>query len=229
MYLRCCKTNVNAIIAVAHEGATGGTLTLPIGPLIDLADKLNGVDAVLGDHTNFQVVTTRPNGVLVTENLSRGVRFTRVRLVVDKIEKKVIYKTADFHKPWNIGVAPDPAIQNEIDDLNAQLAPILHTVIGESTVFIPRADACGNSTGRTCESLVGDLTADSMRLTYGTDFAMTNSGGLRADLTCPTTDNAFDFCPSYTPPPYPITRGQVLTVLPFGNAVATLEVKGDGA
>jgi len=124
-------------------------------------------------------------------------------------------------------VAPDPAIQSEIDDLNAQLAPILQTVIGNSTVFVPRADACGNLLGRTCESLVGDLTADSMRLTYGTDFAMTNSGGLRADLTCPTTDNAFDFCPSYTPPPYPITRGQVLTVLPFGNAVATLEVKGD--
>ena len=39
--------------------------------------------------------------------------------------KKVIYKTADFHKPWNIGVTPDPAIQANIDDLNTQLAPDL--------------------------------------------------------------------------------------------------------
>jgi len=65
-----------------------------------------------------------------------------------------------------------------------------------------------------------------MRLAYGTDFAITNSGGLRADLTCPTTDNPSDFCPAYTPPPFPISRGQVLTVLPFGNIVVTLSLNG---
>jgi 2',3'-cyclic-nucleotide 2'-phosphodiesterase (5'-nucleotidase family) len=65
-----------------------------------------------------------------------------------------------------------------------------------------------------------------MRLTYGTDFAITNAGGLRADLTCPTTDNPADFCPPYTPPPFPITRGQVLTVLPFGNVVVTFQLDG---
>ena len=70
--------------------------------------------------------------MLVTENRSKGIRFTRVRLVVDT-SGKVVYKTADFHKPWNIGVTPDPAIQAKIDELNAQLAPILGTVIGSST------------------------------------------------------------------------------------------------
>jgi 2',3'-cyclic-nucleotide 2'-phosphodiesterase (5'-nucleotidase family) len=181
---------------------------------------------VLGDHTDFQTIDTRPNGSLVTENRSRGIRFTRIRLVFDTATQRLIYMTADFHRPWNAGVTPDPAIQTMIDDLNAQLAPILSTVIGESTVFIPRGDACGNTVGRTCESLVGNVTTDSMRTTYGTDFAITNSGGLRADLTCPTTDNPSDFCPAYTPPPYPISRGQVLTVLPFGNVVATLTVDG---
>ena len=34
------------------------------------------------------------------------------------------------------------------------------------------------------------------------------------------------FCPSFTPPPYLITRGQVLAVLPFGNVVVTLNVNG---
>jgi 2',3'-cyclic-nucleotide 2'-phosphodiesterase (5'-nucleotidase family) len=68
-----------------------------------------------------------------------------------------------------------------------------------------------------------------MRTKYssiGVQFAITNSGGLRDALTCPTTDNASDFCPAYTPPPYPISRGQVLTVLPFGNIVVTLQVNG---
>ena len=217
---------VNAIVAMGHEGATAGTLTSPTGPLVALADVVTNVDAVIGDHTDFQVLATRPNGVLVTENRSKGIRFTRIRLVIDTSTKSVIYRTADFHKPWDIGITPDPQIQARIDQLNAQLAPILGTVIGNSTRFIPRTDACGNTAGRTCESLVGNVTADSMRTTYGTDFAITNSGGLRADLTCPTSDNASDFCPPYSPPPFPISRGQVLTVLPFGNVVVTLSVNG---
>jgi 2',3'-cyclic-nucleotide 2'-phosphodiesterase (5'-nucleotidase family) len=223
---RLRSKGVRTIVAVGHEGATAGTFAAPTGPLLDLADQLVGVDAIVGDHTDFQLINVRPNGILATENRSRGIRFTRIRLVVDAATKSVVYKTADFHKPWNIGVTPDPAIQTRIDDLNAQLGPILGTVIGNSTRFIPRADACGSGVGRLCESLIGNLTADSMRETYSLDFAVTNSGGLRADLTCPTTDIATDFCPAYTPPPFPITRGQVLAVLPFNNIVATLDVNG---
>jgi 2',3'-cyclic-nucleotide 2'-phosphodiesterase (5'-nucleotidase family)/predicted AlkP superfamily phosphohydrolase/phosphomutase len=220
---------INVIIAIGHLGATNGTLTSPTGPLIDFADNVTNVDAVIGDHTDFQVLSTRPNGVLVAENRSKGIRFTRIRLVVDTSSKQVVYKTADFHKPWDIGVTADPGIQTRIDDLNNQLKPILGGVIGSSTRFIPRADACGNGAGRTCESLVGNVTTDAMRTKYnsiGVDFAITNSGGLRADLTCPTTDNLNDFCPPYVPPPYPISRGQVLTVLPFGNIVVTLNING---
>ncbi|HLB45730.1 MAG TPA: 5'-nucleotidase C-terminal domain-containing protein [Anaerolineales bacterium] len=223
---RLKQKKVGLIVAVGHLGATSGTLVSPNGPLITLADNVTNVDAVIGDHTDFQVIATRSNGVLVTENRSKGIRFTRIRLVIDTNDKTRIYMTADFHKPWDVGVTPDPAIQARIDELNGQLAPILGAVVGSSSVFIPRADACGNSAGRTCESKVGNAVADAMRITYGTDFAVTNSGGLRADLTCPTTDTPSDFCPPYTPPPFPITRGQVLTVLPFGNVVVTLQVNG---
>jgi 2',3'-cyclic-nucleotide 2'-phosphodiesterase (5'-nucleotidase family) len=213
-------------VAIGHLGATAGTLTNPTGPLVDLADNVSGVDAVIGDHTNFQVLTTRPNGVLVAENLSKGIRFTRVRLVVNTMTDEVVYKTADFHKPWNIGVTPDPAIQARIDELNAQLTPILGTVIGESTVEVLRSDSCGRSDGRLCESRVGNVTTDAMRTTYGTDFAITNAGGLRAALTCPAAGEA-GFCPSdISPPPFPITRGSVLGVLPFQNVVSTLSVNG---
>ena len=215
-----------AVVVMGHDGAVAGTLTDPTGPLVDLADALTGVDAVFGDHTNFQVLSYRPNGAVVVENLSKGIRFTRVRLVLDTSRGGVVYRTADFHKPWNIGVTPDPAIQQRIDQLNAQLAPILGTVIGSATRIIPRADACGRSDGRLCESLIGNVVTDALRTAYGVDFGITNAGGLRADLTCPTTDNPSDFCPPFTPPPYPITRGQVLTVLPFGNVAVTLPVNG---
>lgn len=223
---RLAGLGAEAVIAFGHLGATAGTVSNPTGELIDLADAVSGVDAIIGDHSNFQVISERSNGVLVTENLSRGIRLTRLKVVVDTTTNSVIYKTADFHRPWNIGVTPDAALVTMITDLANQLIPIFSTVIGNSGVYIPRADICGRPDGRLCESLVGDLTTDAMRLAYGVDFAVTNSGGLRADLTCPTVDIGTDFCPAYTAPPYPISRGQVLGVLPFGNYVVTLQVNG---
>jgi len=221
------RKTVSAIVAIGHLGATAGTLTQPTGPAVDLADAVDNVDVVIGDHTNFQVVSERPNGVLLTENLSRGVRFTRVRVFIDMHDQEVVYRTADFHKPWNIGVTPDPAIQARINELNEELKPILATQIGTSSRAVPRSDSCGRVDGRLCESLVGNIVTDAMRLSFdGVDFAITNSGGLRADLTCPNPDIPDDFCGSFTPPPWPITRGQVLGVLPFGNLVATVDVSG---
>ncbi len=220
------KGKLNAIIAVGHIGGDGTEITNPTGALVNLADSLVGVAAVFGGHTHAQYIAYRPNGVLVTETPNAGYRFNRVRLTVDTNTKQVIYTTADYHKPWNIGVTPDPAIQAYIDELNAELAPIFNTVIGNSTVKIPRADSCGRGDGRLCESLIGDITTDALRKTYNTDFAITNAGGLRADLTCPDPDIAGDFCPPFTPPPYPISRGQVLAVLPFGNVVFTVKING---
>jgi 2',3'-cyclic-nucleotide 2'-phosphodiesterase (5'-nucleotidase family)/predicted AlkP superfamily phosphohydrolase/phosphomutase len=219
---------VKTIVVMGHDGATAGTLTNPTGPLLDLTSQLTGVDVLIGDHTDFQVLT-RSNGILVVENRSKGIRFTRITLVVDSTTKAAVYTTADFHKPWNIGVTADPPIQARINELNELLKPIFATVIGNASKYIPRADQCGNGNGRTCESLVGNVVTDGMRATYasiGAQFAITNSGGLRADLTCPTTDNPNDFCPPYTPPPFPISRGSVNGVLPFGNIAVTLQLNG---
>ena len=87
-----------------------------------------------------------------------------------------------------------------------------------------RADPSRDS--RRCESKLGNVVADALRATYGTDFALTNSGGLRAPLSCPLAGPS-GFCPtSGTTPPFPITRGSVLGVLPFGNFSVTMTLSG---
>jgi 2',3'-cyclic-nucleotide 2'-phosphodiesterase (5'-nucleotidase family) len=220
------QSKVNAVVAVGHLGGDGTNLYSPTGELPDFANALTGVAAVMGGHTHTQYIARGSQGKLIVESPNSGQRFTRIRLTVDTTTKSVIYSTADYHKPWDIGVTADPAIQAYLDELNTELAPIFNTVIGNSTVKIPRADLCGRSDGRLCESLIGDVVTDAMRMTYNTDFAITNSGGLRADLTCPSPDVAGDFCPSFTPPPYQITRGQDLAVLPFGNVAFTVQITG---
>ncbi|MGH3011037.1 MAG: alkaline phosphatase family protein, partial [Gaiellaceae bacterium] len=89
---RLRQRGIKVIVALGHEGVNAGTVTEPTGPLVDIADALEGVDVVMGDHNDFQVNATRPNGVLLTENRGKGIRFTRVRIVVDN-RGRVVYKT----------------------------------------------------------------------------------------------------------------------------------------
>ncbi len=218
-------------VVITHMGVTGFDGNgQPFGPLIDFANAVSKnnksrFDVIVGDHTDFQF-SGIINGALVYENRSRGLTYAKAVITVDANNHKVLNKSVTFVTPFVSAVTPDPAIVSLLAPYRDQLTPILSTEVGSATVEIPRSDACGRSDGRLCESLVGNTVTDALRQRYEVDFAITNSGGLRSALTCPTTDNPSDFCPAYTPPPFPITRGQVLTVLPFGNVVVTLSVNG---
>ncbi len=214
-------------VALIHAGITGfdPVTGQAFGPLIDFANNVGGFDLIVGDHTDFEYSGIH-NNALVVENRSKGRTYARIQLTVDAANGRLINRSVSFITPFTTGVTPDPAIEALLQPYRDALGPIFSVIVGNSSRFIPRADACGNGPGRTCESLVGNVTTDSMRFTYATDFAITNAGGLRADLTCPLVDLPTDFCPSYTPPPYPISRGQVQTVLPFGNVVVTLSLNG---
>jgi 2',3'-cyclic-nucleotide 2'-phosphodiesterase (5'-nucleotidase family) len=215
------------VVAIIHAGvrAVDAGTGAPSGELIDFANAVSGFDVIFGDHTDFEFEGVI-NGQLVTENRSKGRTYARTTLVVDPTSGTVLSKDAVFVTPFSNAVTPDPAIVAAMQPFRDELAPIFNVQLGVSTAAIPHSDKCGVANGRSCESLVGNVVTDAMRRTYETDFALTNSGGLRAPLTCPTTDIGTDFCPAFVPPPYPITRGQVNTVLPFGNQAATLDVNG---
>ena len=221
------------VVVIAHMGVTGFDASgAPFGPLIDFARAVNKennknpkIDVIIGDHTDVQF-SGIVNGALVYENRSKGLTYAKANLTVDAKNRKILSQSVTFVTPLASAVTPDPAIVAMLQPYRDAIGPILNTVVGNSTRIIPRADACGRADGRLCESLVGNTVTDAIRTRYSVDFAITNSGGIRANLTCPTTDNPTDFCPAYTPPPFPITRGQVLTVLPFGNVVVTLTLNG---
>ena len=221
------------VVVITHMGVTGFDAGgAPFGPLVDFAKAVNKegkknqkIDVIIGDHTDVRYSGVI-NGALVYENSSKGLSYAKAQLTVDARNHKLLDQSVSFVTPVVAAVTPDPQIEALLAPYRAQLAPLLGVQVGSSNRQVPRSDSCGQSAGRTCESLLGNVTADAMRTRYGVDFAVTNSGGLRAALTCPTTDTPTDFCPAFTPPPFPITRGQVLTVLPFGNIVVTLSLNG---
>ena len=221
------RSGAKVVIAIVHKGVEGFEAGAPVGPLIDFANAVTGFDVIFGDHTDVQYA-----GIVhdqwVVENRSKGLGYARTNLTVNG-DGTVTPPATTFVTPLINGVTPDQAIVDLLAPYRAQLAGIFGTVIATSTESIFRKDACGTANGRRCESKLGNVTTDALRLTYGTEFAITNSGGLRDALTCPVTDIATDFCPAYVapaPPPFTITRGSVNTVLPFGNEVVTVTVNG---
>jgi 2',3'-cyclic-nucleotide 2'-phosphodiesterase (5'-nucleotidase family) len=220
------RAGAKVLVVLTHMGVTGfDSDGNAFGPLIDFANNVGGFDLIVGDHTNVEFSGVI-NNALVVENLSKGVEYARVTMKVDPHNGRIIDRGVEFVSAVAADVTPDPEIEAFLAPLRAELSVLLGEIVGQSTVFIPRADSCGRSDGRLCESLVGNAVTDAMRSTYGTDFAITNAGGLRADLTCPTVDDPTDFCPAPDGGPHEITKGQVLTVLPFGNQVVTLQVTG---
>jgi len=215
----------NVFIAITHKGVTGFNNGQPQGELIDFANGVSGFTMVYGDHTDV-AWSGDINGQFVVENRSKGVTFTKTVLTIRRGTGEVVNRVHTQVTPTAAAVTPDAGITAMLKPYRDQLAPIFSTVVGSSTVRIPRADRCGTGNGRTCESLIGDVLSDAQRAKRGTDFALSNSGGIRADLTCPTVDGAADFCPPFAPTPYPITRGQVNTVLPFGNVSVRASVNG---
>lgn len=220
------RAGADVVVVLTHKGIRGVADGRPFGELVDFARDVDErlIDVVVGDHTNFRYSDV-VDGVLAVENLSKGLEFAKVTLTVDR-RSGVVSRGVEFVVPRVSGVTPDPGLQAYIDDLKEQLRPILGRVIGDSTARVLRTDSCGRSDSRLCESLVGNVVTDALRARYGTQVAITNSGGLRAALTCPDA-GASAFCdPSVTTAPYPITRGGVLGVLPFGNTTATGDVTG---
>ncbi len=214
------------VVAIIHSGVTGFDLSAhPYGPLIDFANKVEGFDVIFGDHTDIEY-TGIINNQLVVESRSKGLKYARTILGVKPKSGRVVSHSVTFVSPITTAVTPDAEILAMLQPYKDALLPIFGTQIGTSSLAIPRSDACLNGSGRICESKIGNQITDAMRELYDTDFAITNAGGIRADLTCPTTDNPADFCPAFTPPPFPITRGQVNTVLPFGNVIVTMDVNG---
>jgi 2',3'-cyclic-nucleotide 2'-phosphodiesterase (5'-nucleotidase family) len=218
------RAGAQVVVGLIHAGITGYDADgNGVGPLVDFANNVTGFDLILGDHTDFQFSHTI-NGALVTENRSKGLTYSVVSLRVNP-SSGVTSKSVEFYTPLAAAVTPDPEVAALVAGYREQLQPILGTVVGSADKPILRSDSCGRGDGRLCESLVGNVTTDAMRTRYGTDFAITNAGGLRDRLTCPDAGGGGGFCPA-APPSNQITRGQVLSVLPFGNIAVTVNLTG---
>lgn len=204
----------DVIVVLMHEGARqDGDLNECVnrqGAAADIVAAFDdAVDVVVEAHTHQAYVCDLDDGPLVTQAFEYGKMFTEITLEFDLTAGEVAERSA-VNRPVTRDVTPDPEIEALIEAYETLAGPALAEAVGTSEVFIPR-------TGRSAESAQGNLAADALLDQYDVDFAVQNSGGLRADLT---VDGQLDG------ELFEIRRENVLEVWPFGNIVALAEVTG---
>lgn len=216
---RLRKRGVKVQVVVIHEGTALGSNAVGntpaeawAGPILTIADQLQDttVDAMIVGHTH-RISNLMRGRILITEGINAGVSYSVLQLMVKGGDVKWAGGATRVAK--TLGVTPRADVQAIIDEANAETAVLRNQVIGSQSDDIRRDPT------RLSESQMGNLVADAMRLKYpGVDAALTNSGGLRADLV-------------YTPPsageqPGEITWGEVFSVLPFGNRTVIITLTG---
>lgn len=201
---------VRSIVVLAHDPGMDDGKGNGSGEVIDLAKTVDPeVDVIIAGHNhgkiNMDVANQNQAGkkIRVVEAYSSGTAFDDVELEINKDTGDVTSVQADIVDVIQANVTADPEIQQMVKDYQDKNAPILNAPVGKATQPINRTK---NAAG---ESALGNLIADGMRATMGTDFAFMNSGGIRQDLS------AGD-----------VTYGQLFNIQPFGNVLIKMTLSG---
>ena len=191
---------VETIVVNAHQGLETETT----GALADLVELLSSeVDLVLGGHIPLEFNTVI-NGIPVVQSLGNTRGYSDVTLTVDRASKDTVGVKVELDPTWADGIEPDPKVAAIVADYQDQLGDKLGQTVGEATTSILRGAS------RAVESEMGNFVTDAMRnYLDGVDFAVTNAGGLRADIDAG-----------------PITLEEIFAVLPFNNTLVTMDLTG---
>ena len=203
------EENVDLIIGLVHLGVAKESSTNGYRS-IDLYDKVTDIDFLIDGHSHT-VMTAGENGEPIQ---STGTKFANVGVVVIDNETKTI---SDHFLLATPGLKKDADVQAAADEIMAAVDSEYSAVFATSKVDLNGDRAPGN---RTEQTNLGSLVVDAMVWDVVSDGAMeayydapavgvTNGGGIRAPIA------AGD-----------VTKNDVVTVLPFGNTVAVVYVKG---
>ena len=198
---------VNKIIVLSHSG---------YGLDLDVAEKVEGVDVIVGGHSNTLLSNTDEGAsgpyptmvgsTAIVQAYAYGKYLGELNITFND-EGEIIEAVGE---PIIIDgkVVEEESMLARVTELAEPLDEIRNKVVAESAAAIQGdRELC-----RTEECEMGNLVADAMldRVSaQGISIAIMNSGGVRASM-----DEG------------EITMGEILSVLPFQNTLATFQLKG---
>ena len=211
------RKRADYVIVLAHlgldtDGSYGVTSKF-------VAENLKGIDLIVDGHSH----TVLENGLRVGDTLivSAGEYMKNVGVVEIAVrngkasgEYAFLVPASEVKDPSTSElarwagikeVAADPAVTAYVESQKKALASITSEVVAYTAVKLDGA----RENVRTKPTNLGNMIASAMVDATGADAALTNGGGIRASI------NAGN-----------VTRGDIITVLPFNNTVVVVEVTG---
>ena len=200
------EMGVNKIIVLSHSG---------YGVDLEVAANTTGVDVIVGGHTNTLLgddedaagpYPTMVGDTAVVQAYAYGKFLGELNVTFD--DNGVITEAAGAPLLIDASVAEDEATVARVAELAAPLDEIRQQVVAETAAPIEG----DRSVCRAMECSMGNLIADAMLdrvKEQGIQIAFQNSGGIRASIDAGE-----------------VTKGEVLTVLPFQNTLSTFQVTG---
>ena len=209
---------VNKIIALTHIGYDDNAA---VDNDLILAEQVEGIDVIVGGHSHtelaepvFVAKDETPTVIVQTGNANSNLGVLNV-----EFDENGVVETHDGKLIEIKGQDPDEEAQAVLAPYKAKVEEVANTEIGVSTpIELENPRTSGDDTKpsvRKNETILGNLITDGMlekaKLFTGKDviMALQNGGGIRAAIDAG-----------------PITTGEVITVLPFGNTLATMDVTG---
>ncbi|HHX62715.1 MAG TPA: LysM peptidoglycan-binding domain-containing protein [Epulopiscium sp.] len=195
------KDKADVIIALAHLGLDeSSTYRSDI-----VAEKVTGIDLIIDGHSHTTLEEGKlVNGTLIaqTGDYDKNLGYVDLQIKDGKItEKKArLIKYEDAKE-----IESDEEVLKLFADVDTKNSKTTSVVVGNTPIDLDGT----RENARMKQTNLGSVIADAMLHQTNADVAITNGGGLRASIEKGD-----------------ITQGQVITVLPFGNYVKMIEVKG---
>lgn len=198
------KEDVDVVICLSHLGideASGNNVSY------EVAAKVDGINVILDGHSHSEHSKYhKVNNTVITSSGEYMHEIGMVTLTVDQYKNVTVAADTFKATSYNATTLPDNEyVKSVIDEITAAQEPILNEVVASTPIALEGS----REFVRTTETNLSRLITSAMLEETGADVAITNGGGIRASI------DAGD-----------ITKGEAITVLPFGNYIVTVKVTG---
>lgn len=203
---------INKIVLLSHVGYVKDQ---------EIAQAVDGIDVIVGGHSHtllssadpkaagpYPTLVKNPSGIDVPIVTAYAYSKYLGDLTVTFDDNGVVKSAEGAPKLLDASVTPDEGFTKRVSELAGPLEEMKRKEIGVSETAIDGSREVCRAKECTMGNLVSDALLDRVK-DQGITIAIQNGGGLRASIDAGT-----------------VTMGEVLTVLPFQNSIATFQLKG---
>jgi 5'-nucleotidase len=199
--VRELEGKADIIIALSHLGLDeSSTYTSKL-----VAEKVEGIDLIVDGHSHTVLTEGMKVGdtlIVQTGEYDKNLGIVEMVYADGKVSTS---KASLITRESAEQLAEDADVLKAVEGITAEQDKITSVVIGNTAVELDGL----REHARTGETNLGNLITEAMLKATEADVALTNGGGIRASIDVGD-----------------ITKGEVITVLPFGNYVVVKKVKG---